>query len=128
MSSNVEIANRVSGLSSALGLIALLLVFVLLTGRRVPLVSDERGIFIALAVVGFLMCTFGGLRGIQPGEWLGWGNVFGIMMGILAGILIIGMLIGIKLPSISGYREASLVLVTIILSKWIVGLIVRLVA
>lgn len=126
MQSNLEVTNRFNGLSSALGLAALVLVIFLLTGRIVPIISGERGIFIALAVIGLLMCTFGGMRGIQPGEWLSWGSIFGIIMGILAGILIIGMLFGVKLPLISGYRDAALILASIIFIKWVVGLIAKL--
>ena len=74
----------------------------------------------------YQMCTFGGMRGVQPGEWLSRWSVFGIAMGILAGVLIFGMLFGLKLPLISGYREATLVLACIISSKWVVGLFVRL--
>jgi hypothetical protein len=126
MHSNLEITTRFNGLSSALGLIALLLVINLLTGKTLPFLSDERRMFIALAVIGFLMCTFGGMRGVQPGEWLSWWSVFGIAMGILAGVLIFGMLFGLKLPLISGYREATLILACIISSKWVVGLFARL--
>jgi len=126
MHSNLEITTRFIGLSSALGLIALLLVITLLTGKILPFLSDERRIFIALAVIGFLMCTFGGMRGVKSGEWLSWWSIFGIVMGILAGILIIGMLFGVKMPFVSGYREATLILACIISSKWVVGLFARL--
>lgn len=122
MQSNLEITTRFNGLSSALGLIALLLVITLLTGKTLPILSDERRMFIALAVIGFLMCTFGGMRSVQPGEWLSWWSIFGIVMGILAGILIIGMLFGVKMPFVSGYREATLILACIISSKWLLGL------
>jgi hypothetical protein len=125
MQSNLEITTRFNRLSSALGLVALLLVIVLLTGRRIPFISDERWIFFTMALLGFLMCTFGGMRGIQSGEWLSWWSIFGIAMGILAGVLIIAMLFGIKLPFISGYRDATLILACIILSNWVVGLIAR---
>jgi hypothetical protein len=126
MQSNLEITTRFNGLSSVLGLIALLLVITLLTGKTLPFLSDERRMFIALGVIGFLMCTFGGMRGVQPGEWLSWWSVFGIVMGIVAGILIIGILFGDKMPFVSGYREATLILACIIFSKWMVGLFARL--
>ncbi len=126
MQSNLEVTTGFNGLSSALGLVALLLLIALLTGTTLPFLSDERRMFIALAVIGFLMCTFGGMRSVQPGEWLSWWSIFGITLGILAGVLIIAMLFGIKLPSISGYRDATLILACIILSKWVVGLFARL--
>lgn len=126
MLSNIALLNRGNGFSSALGVISLLLVIVLLTGRKVLLISDERTIFIALAVIGFLMCTFGGMRSLQLDGWLSWESILGIMMGILAGILIIGTLFGVSLPFISGYREASLILAGIIFFKWVVGLIAKL--
>lgn len=126
MQSNLEVTTGFNGLSSALGLVALLLLIALLTGTTLPFLSDERRMFIALAVIGFLMCTFGGMRSVQPGEWLSWWSIFGITLGILAGVLIIAMLFGIKLPSISGYRDATLILACINLSKWVVGLFARL--
>lgn len=128
MSTNIALLNRGNGISSVLGLMGLILVIVLLTGKKLPLVSDERTIFIALASIGFLMCTFGGMRSIQSGGWLAWQSVVGMMMGILAGMLIIGMLFGVKLPYVSGYWDASLILAGIIFFKWVVGLITRLTA
>jgi hypothetical protein len=125
MSSNMALLNRGNGITSALGLIELILFIVLLTGRKLPLISDESTIFIALAVIGFMMCTFGGMRSIQPGGWMTWESIVGIMMGILAGMLIITMLFGVKLPYVSGYWDASLILTGLIFIKWVVGLIAR---
>jgi hypothetical protein len=59
-------ASPVTGLIIlALGLLAAGLVFMVLTGRDVPIVGKGAGALLALGIIGLAMCTLGGLGTAQ---------------------------------------------------------------
>ena len=118
MKTNVASLNWNALGSSTLGIVALLLVLAVLTGRRVPLVSGDRATFIALAVIGFGMCSIG-MGKIATG--LGWTHpitIIGIALGALVLLLVIAMLAGWRVPFIADYRAAFIIVAVIGLVKW----------
>lgn len=100
-----------------LGIVAVLLVLAVLTGRRIPLLSSDRAVFIALLVVGMAMCALGPLRNIQPDAWLRPMNVVAMVLGGLALLLGLVVLTGIRVPWIASDRSALVLLAIVILSK-----------
>ena len=100
----------------------LVAVFVLavLTGKKVPLISGDKAAFIILFILGFSMSVLAGIRdGDETFEGMAASirNTL-IVLGLLAVVLFIVILAGVKVPLISGYREAFAVMATIIASKW----------
>ena len=57
MKSNVVSLNASNVVLGVLGVSAALLIFAVLTNRQIPLVSGDRAAFVALLVVGVVMCT-----------------------------------------------------------------------
>lgn len=100
-----------------LAVLAAGLVFAVFTGRQLPLIAGDRAAFFALLIIGFAMCTFGSLQGIQPHEWLHPMNVLASLLGVLALLLGAAVLAGTDLPLIPGDRTAFVTLAVIILAK-----------
>ncbi len=54
-----------------LGIVAALLVFAVLTGRKVPLLSSDRAVLLALVVIGMAICSQGGIGRVAASRaWL----------------------------------------------------------
>lgn len=101
-----------------LGLTAATLVCLTLTGRSVPLISDDRSALLALGVIGFVMCTLGG-SGKVP-SILGWSHpitIVGSILGVAAMLIVILPLINVKLPVLATDRSAFIALAVVMLVK-----------
>lgn len=120
MQTNVGLSWNSIG-ASALGILAAVLVFAFFTGRRFPLIADDRQAFIALVVIGFAMCSVGMGSMVNSMGWSHWTIIAGSILGVAAMALIIAVLMGIKLPLISGYREAIIGLSAIGFTKWLIA-------
>jgi len=123
MKSNSVSLNANSVVLGALGLLGALLVFAVLTGRQVPLISGDRRAFFVLLVVGFVMCALGPLRNIQPAEWGHPMNVIAAVLGGLALLLGLAVLTGMRIPLIPSSREAVTALAVIIVSKVVLAVV-----
>ena len=121
MKSNSVSLNANSLVLGALGLLGALLVIAVLTDRPIPLISSHRGAFFVLLTVGFVMCSVGPLRNIQPNQWLQPMNVAAALLGSLALLLGMAVLAGWKIPLLPGNRESILLLAGIVLSKVILA-------
>lgn len=105
-------------LTAVLGLVAAVMVFFVLTGRSLPLIADDRAALLALGVVGFLMCTLGGIGKVQA--TLGWTHpitIAGSILGVVAMLIVILPLINVKLPVLSTDRLAFTALAIVMLVK-----------
>lgn len=105
-------------LAAALGLMAVALVLLVLSGRTLPLITDDRGALIALGVIGFAMCTLAG-SGRVPAA-IGWGHpisIVGALLGVAALLVITLPLINVKLPGLATDRSAFIALAVIMLVK-----------
>ena len=107
-------------ISAVLGIVALVMVVAVLTGRQLPLISTERGAVLALTVIGIVMCMLGGIGPTQ--SQYGWTHPFmlvGIVLGALAlivsGLTLIGA--NVSVPLISTDRSALIALSVIIVLK-----------
>ena len=126
MKTNIATFNWSALGSSLLGIVALFLVFSYMTGRKFPLVVDDRSAFIALAVIGFGMCSVGMGR-IANG--LGWTHpitIVGAVLGTLLILLVVATLAGWRVPFIVNYRMAFIAVGVIGLAKWALAWISRL--
>jgi hypothetical protein len=112
--------------SMLFGILAFVLTFGYLTGRALPIISDDRSAFLALAILGFLMCS---LSIGTTSAGLGWTHpitVLGLLLGVVLSLVIIAMLVGWPLPFITTYRAAFIAVAWIGLVKWVFGWVARL--
>ena len=104
--------------TAVLGLAAVALVFFVLTGRTLPLIADDRAALIALGVVGFVMCSLGGIGKTQA--TLGWTHpitIVGMLLGVAALLIVVLPLLNVKLPVLATDRSAFIALAVIMLVK-----------
>jgi hypothetical protein len=69
MKENIVPVTSINPTTIILGILAAGLVFAVLTGRRVPLISSERVALIVLVVLGMAMCTNGIGRVAAANAW-----------------------------------------------------------
>ena len=101
-----------------LGLLAAGLVFMILTGRDVPIVGNGAGALLALGVIGIAMGTLSGIGQTQAS--LGWTHpltIAGSILGVLALLVVALPLLGVQLPLLADTRSAVLALAVIMLVK-----------
>jgi hypothetical protein len=90
-----------------LGFSAALLIFAVLTGRKIPLLSSERAALLALIAIGMVICSQGGIGPVaDSGAWLHPFSILGYLLG--AAILVIGLaaLFGINIPPMTSYYQS----------------------
>ena len=101
-----------------LGLLAAGLVFMVLTGRDVPIVGNGAGALLALGLIGIAMCTLSGIGTAQA--TLGWMHpltIVGSILGVAAVLVVALPLFGVHLPLVAETRSAVLALAVIMLIK-----------
>jgi len=110
-------------IGTVIGCAALYVVIAHLGGRSVPFVTDDRTAFIALAVIGMVMCAFGIQTILNSTGWLSPGTFIGAAIGIL--ILIAFVLAVMNRPMLlfSDYRAGFIALAVAMLAKWSVSTI-----
>jgi hypothetical protein len=110
-----------------LGILAALLAFAVLTGRKVPLLSTDRAALLALVVIGMIMCTQGGVGRVAASrEWLHPFSILGYMLG--AAIIVIGIaaLFGKQIPPLTSYYQSFTAVAVIAAVKLVLTTIHRL--
>jgi hypothetical protein len=100
---------------SVLGLAALWVLVVGATGGSYPFVRGDRGAFIALIVIGLLMC---GTPSPAGKTGLSIFSALAALAGLAAGYLIYRALKGLPLPYVATMHEAVIALGAIIMVKW----------
>ena len=112
-----------AGTGTLAGIVALYMVIAHLGGRRVPFVTDDRTAFIALAVVGMVMCAFGIQIILNSTGWLSPGTFIGAALGIPALIAFVMALMGRPMFLFADYRAGFIALAVVMLTKWSVSTI-----
>jgi hypothetical protein len=91
----------------ALGILAALLVFAVLTGRKVPLLSTDRAALLALVVIGMIMCTQGGIGQVSAsGAWLHPLSILGYLLGATIVLIGIAALFGKNIPPLTSFYQS----------------------
>lgn len=88
------------------GILAGLLVLGVLTGRKLPLIANDKTALIVLLVLGIAMCAPGIGRVAQAGAWAQPLSILAYLLGAL--ILLVGAagIFGFKLPLVTDPRSA----------------------
>ena len=118
MTTNTITSSSNGIITLVLGVLAAGLVFMVLTGRDVPLVGNGAGALLALGLIGLAMCTLGGIGTVQG--TLGWTHpltIIGSILGVAALLVVALPLFGVHLPLVADTRSAVLALAVIMLVK-----------
>ena len=118
MATNTATSSANGIITLVLGRLAAGLVFLVLTGRDVPIVGRGAGALLALGIIGIAMCTLGGIGPTQSA--LGWMHpltIIGSILGMLALLVVALPLFGVQLPLIADTRSAVHALAVIMLVK-----------
>ena len=94
-----------------LALLAAVIVFIGVTGKKAPLLSNVRVDIILLVLIGLAICTQGGIgRVAATGEWSHPLSIIGYLLGGLILIITLAVFVGWKLPFIANDQQALLVI------------------
>ena len=118
MTTNTVTSSTNGLITLVLGVLAAGLVFMVLTGRDVPIVGNGAGALLALGLIGLAMCTLGGIGTVQ--STLGWTHpltIIGSILGVAAVLVVALPLFSVRLPLVADTRSAVLALAVIMLVK-----------
>lgn len=123
-------ANAISSTGSStttilLGILAAALVFALLTGRKVPLISGERAGLIVLVVIGMAMCTNGIGRVAAAGAWTHPLSILGYLLGALILVVAGAAILGRPLPLVPGVHQAIIAVSVLEVLKLVFSIVHR---
>ncbi len=110
-----------------LGLLALALIAAVLSGKQIPLISNERLAVVALALVGMAICSQAGIgRVAATGAWAHPLSILGYLLGasilVIAGAALFNKLV----PPLISYHQAFLAVTAIAALKVVISFIHRL--
>lgn len=92
-----------------LALLAAAIVFIGVTGKKVPLLSSVRVDIILLVIIGMTMCTQGGIGRIAAtGQWTHPQAIVGYILGGLILLSTLFVFAGWKIPYIANDQQALL--------------------
>ena len=92
-----------------LALLAAAVVFIGVTGKKVPLLSNVRVDIILLVLIGMAVCTQGGIgRVAATGQWSHPLSIIGYVLGGLILLITLAVFVGWKLPYIQTDQQALL--------------------
>lgn len=110
-----------------LGILAALLIFAVLTGRKVPFLASDRIALLALVVIGMFICSQVGI-GQVAARCIWWHplSIAGYLLG--AAIIVIGIaaLFGRNIPPLTSYYQSFAAVTVIAVIKLVLTSIHRL--
>jgi uncharacterized membrane protein len=109
-----------------LGILAAALVFAVLTGRKVPLISGERAALIVLVVIGMAMCANGIGRVAAAGAWAHPFSIVGYLLGALILVVAGAAILSRSLPLVPGVHQAIIAVSALGVLKLVVSILHRL--
>ena len=111
----------------ALGILAAVLVFAVLTERKLPLLSSDRAAVLVLIVIGMAICSQVGIGRVAANqEWMHPLAILGYLLG--GAIILIGIatLFGKLIPPMTSFHQAFLAVTLIAAAKVVLSTIHRL--
>ena len=111
----------------ALGILATVLVFLVLTGRKVPLLSSDRSALLTFVVIGMLICSNAGIgRMAASGAWWHPFSIIGYLLGAAIVVIGIAALFGKNIPPLTSYYQSFTAVAVIAAIKLVLTTIHRL--
>ncbi len=127
MKANTLSTSGINPVVIILGIVSVLLIFLVLTGRKVPLLNSERASLIALVVMGMAICSNAGIGRVAASKaWLHPFSIIGYLLG--AAIIVIGVaaLFGKNIPPLSSFYQSFAAVTVIAALKLVLATIHRL--
>ncbi len=127
MKTNTITPSGTSILPIVLGIVAVALIFLVLTGRKVPLLTSDRASLLALVVIGMAICGNAGIgRVAATNAWFHPLSIVGYLLG--AAIIVVGIaaLIGKNIPPLTNYYQSFIAVSIISVVKVVLTTIHRL--
>ncbi len=119
--------NSINPIVIVLGIAAALLILVVLSGRRVPVLTTDRTALIGLVVLGMAICMLGGIGPMsRAGAWFHPLSIINYLLGAVIIIIGIAAVFGKQLPPLSSYHQSFIVVVGIAALKIILTTVHRL--
>lgn len=110
-------ASATSGINAfvvVLGILAILLVFAVLTGRKIPFLASDQAALLALVVIGLFICSQAGIGQVAARDaWWHPISVIGYVLGAIIIAIGIVALFGCHIPPLTSYHQ-SFIAVTVI--------------
>ena len=123
-------ASATSGVNAfvaVLGILAILLVFAVFTGRKIPFLASEQATLLALVVIGLFICSQAGIGQVAArGAWWHPISVFGYVLGVIIIAIGIAALFGRHIPPLTGYHQSFIAVTVIAVIKVLLTTIHRL--
>ena len=126
VNSRTESMPLVNATSIGFGLVAVLLLFVTLTGRKIPIFTEERFAVMILVLIGMAACANGIGRVAAEGAWLHPLAILGYLLGAVILVIGVSALFGFKMPLIVDSRQAIVVTALLGTGKLLVSVVHRL--
>jgi hypothetical protein len=99
-------------------LVSAAILFIGLTGKKVPLLSNLRVDIILLVVLGMLICTLGGIgRVAAQNAWTHPLSILGYLLGAAIILITLAVFTGWKLPLIHNDQQALIAIAILIGTK-----------
>jgi hypothetical protein len=126
MKTNTMLTSPANPIVLVLGILAAALVFMVMTGRKVPLLSDDRAVLLGLIIIGVATCSQGILQVAAKGDWFHPLTILGYILG--AAILIIGTaaVFNRQIPPLTSYSQAFIAVAIITAVKMVITIAHRL--
>ena len=119
--------NGINAVVIVLGLMAIALIFAVLTGRKVPVLTTDRTALIGLVVIGMAICAQAGIGPIsRTGAWVHPLSIISYLLGAVIIIIGVAAVFGKHIPPLTSYNQSFIVVVGISALKIILTTIHRL--
>ena len=106
-----------------LATLAALLVFGVLTGRKIPMISGDRAALLALFVIGFSMCALGISRISATAQWAHPLTIIGYLLGALAILFAAAGYFGFRFLFVHDPRGAMIAVGVLLAAKLVLSIV-----
>ena len=113
--------------SIGFGLFAVLLLLVTLTGRKIPIITEERFGVMILMLIGMVACANGIGRVAAAGAWLHPLAILGYLLGAVILVIGVSAFFGFQMPLIANSRQAIVVIGLLGIGKLLLSVLHRLI-
>ncbi len=111
----------------ALGLLAVALIVMVFTGRKIPLLNTDRATLLALVVIGMVICANAGIGPMAATKaWFHPFSIVGYLLGAVILAIGIAALFGKVIPPLTSYNQSFVVVTVVSVLKLVLTTIHRL--
>src|SRR5512143_4057555 len=114
MKTNAASAGGTNLVVIVLGILVAFLVFMALTGRKVPLLSSDRAVLLAVVVIGMFICSQAGIGRVSAiNAWWHPLSIVGYVLGAVIILIGLAALFGRQVPPLTSYHESIMAVAAI---------------